>query len=63
MFLSVFCYDISRREDAVRNLLCRYCCLSADDVNVKKERFMLEDLKIPAEWIHEAKVREALFKI
>ena len=23
---------------------------------MEKERFMLDDLKIPAEWIHEAKV-------
>lgn len=48
--------NITRRENAVRSLLCRHCCLSADHQNVEKERFMLDDLKIPAEWIHEAKV-------
>lgn len=56
---SFYCY-IARREHAVRNLLCRHCCLSADHGNVEKERFMLDDLKIPAEWIHEAKVRDPL---
>ena len=30
--------------------------LSVDHTYVEKERFMLDDLKIPAEWIHEAKV-------
>ena len=51
-----FSSNIARRENAVRGLLCRHCCLSADHQNVEKERFMLDDLKIPAEWIHEAKV-------
>lgn len=52
-----FSSNIARRENAVRGLLCRHCCLSADHQNVEKERFMLDDLKIPAEWIHEAKVK------
>ena len=50
-------FNVTRREHAVRSLLCRHCSLSADHTYVEKERFMLDDLKIPAEWIHEAKVR------
>lgn len=48
--------NVIRRENVVRSLLCRYCCVSEDHANSEKERFMLNKLKIPAEWIHEAKV-------
>lgn len=54
-------FNITRREQAVRSLLCRQCSLSADHTYVEKERFMLDNLKIPAEWIHEAKVGRAVF--
>ena len=53
---SFFFFNLTRREHAVRSLLCRHCSLSVDHTYVEKERFMLDDLKIPAEWIHEAKV-------
>ena len=29
---------------------------------MEKERFMLDDLKIPAEWIHEAKVGTVILR-
>lgn len=51
-----------RRQHAVRSLLCRHCSLSADHTYVEKERFMLDDLKIPAEWIHEAKALRARYE-
>lgn len=57
-----FFFNITRREQAVRSLLCRQCSLSADHTYVEKERFMLDNLKIPAEWIHEAKVGRAVFR-
>lgn len=57
-----FLFNVARREHAIRSLLCRHCSLSADHTYVDKERFMLDDLKIPAEWIHEAKVGRVTFR-
>lgn len=61
-FVLLHLQDPVRRERAVRSLLCRHCSLSADHSNVEKERFMLSDLKIPAEWIHEAKALQARYE-
>ncbi|XP_078371007.1 nuclear pore complex protein Nup98-Nup96-like isoform X3 [Oculina patagonica] len=61
-FVLLHIQEPARREHAVRSLLCRYCSLSADHAYVEKERFMLDDLKIPAEWIHEAKALRARFE-
>ncbi|XP_015778613.1 PREDICTED: nuclear pore complex protein Nup98-Nup96-like, partial [Acropora digitifera] len=60
-FVLLHIQDPVRRERTVRSLICRHCPLSADHLNVEKERFMLEDLKIPAEWIHEAKALQARY--
>ncbi|CAH3199095.1 unnamed protein product, partial [Porites evermanni] len=61
-FVLLHIQDLHKRENAVRSLLCRHCCLSADHQNVEKERFMLDDLKIPAEWIHEAKALRSCYE-
>ncbi|XP_067040500.1 nuclear pore complex protein Nup98-Nup96-like isoform X1 [Acropora muricata] len=60
-FVLLHIQDPVRRERSVRSLICRHCPLSADHLNIEKERFMLEDLKIPAEWIHEAKALQARY--
>ncbi|KAK2556110.1 Nuclear pore complex protein Nup98-Nup96 [Acropora cervicornis] len=61
-FVLLHIQDPVRRERTVRSLICRHCPLSTDHLNVEKERFMLEDLKIPAEWIHEAKALQARYE-
>ncbi|XP_027054850.1 nuclear pore complex protein Nup98-Nup96-like isoform X1 [Pocillopora damicornis] len=61
-FVLLHIEEPTRRENVVRSLLCRYCCVSEDHANSEKERFMLNKLKIPAEWIHEAKALRARYE-
>lgn len=43
------------RESAVRELLIRHCVLQETPESLMKEKFLIEKLCIPAQWIHEAK--------
>ena len=44
------------RSDAVRQTLCRHVTLK-NSVESEKERFVVDKLHVPIEWIHEAKVQ------
>lgn len=48
------------REYAVKQMLTRHVSLR-DTTELNKERFLIESVHIPAEWIHEAKVCLAYF--
>ncbi|XP_022797911.1 nuclear pore complex protein Nup98-Nup96-like [Stylophora pistillata] len=61
-FVLLHIEEPTRRENAVRSLLGRYCCVSLDHAYIEKERFLLNELKIPAEWIHEAKALRARYE-
>ena len=41
--------------DSVRQMLCRHVT-SKNSVESEKERFVVEQLHVPVEWVHEAKV-------
>lgn len=47
------------RETAVRELLNRHCALRETPETLTKEKFLIEKLQIPAEWIYEAKAIRA----
>lgn len=43
------------RTDAVRQTLCRHVTLK-NSVESDKECFVVDELHVPVEWVHEAKV-------
>ncbi|XP_069825440.1 nuclear pore complex protein Nup98-Nup96 isoform X2 [Dendropsophus ebraccatus] len=47
------------RETSVRELLNRHCALRETPETLMKEKFLIEKLHIPAEWIYEAKAIRA----
>jgi len=40
----------------VRQTLCRHVMLKKDSVQSEKEHFVIDQLHVPVEWLHEAKV-------
>ncbi|XP_033098502.1 nuclear pore complex protein Nup98-Nup96-like [Anneissia japonica] len=51
-----------RRELSVKKLLCRQCTLKRSEETSRKERFLLEELQVPARWLHEAKALRAKYE-
>lgn len=49
----------SQRERAVRDMLTLHCPLQETDESIRHERFLIEKLLIPEQWIHEAKAIRA----
>ncbi|KAK7096689.1 nuclear pore complex protein Nup98-Nup96-like [Littorina saxatilis] len=49
----------TQREHAIRQLLGRHVQLSEKDAYLELERFMVDNLSIPPEWIHDAKATKA----
>ncbi|KAM5126432.1 nuclear pore complex protein Nup98-Nup96-like [Mantella aurantiaca] len=43
------------REMSVRDLLTRHCDLRENPESLMKEKFLIEKLRLPSRWIHEAK--------
>ena len=46
------------RETSVRHFLARNCQLEPDEHEQLREKFVTNELNVPKEWLHEAKVRE-----
>lgn len=59
IFVLLHIHDQSRREIAVQTLLYRYIDLRRDDEYLKKERFIIDDLGVPENWIYWAKAVRA----
>nr|DBA32194.1 TPA: hypothetical protein GDO54_000004 [Pyxicephalus adspersus] len=55
IFVMLHVTDPIVRETAVRELLNRHCVLQETPESLIKEKFLIEKLCIPAQWIHEAK--------
>lgn len=56
----VYLFDvISRREHAIRELLGRHIQLSSQEAYKELEKFIIERLSLPPQWIHDAKVTTA----
>ena len=45
-----------RRESAIKELFGRQVTLQTDEHYLTKELFVLDELKVPTAWVHEAKV-------
>lgn len=59
VFVLLHVPDDSIRETSVRELLTRHCALRETPETLTKEKFLMEQLRIPAEWIYEAKATRA----
>ncbi|KAF7206744.1 nuclear pore complex protein Nup98-Nup96 isoform X2 [Nothobranchius furzeri] len=59
IFILLHLPDHSQRERAVREVLMLHCPLQDNEESVRRERFLVEQLLIPEQWIHEAKATRA----
>ncbi|XP_040006276.1 nuclear pore complex protein Nup98-Nup96 isoform X3 [Xiphias gladius] len=59
IFILLHIPDHAQRERAVREMLTLHCPLQETDDSVQRERFLIERLLIPEQWIHEAKATRA----
>ncbi|XP_069615683.1 nuclear pore complex protein Nup98-Nup96 [Ranitomeya imitator] len=59
VFVVLHVPDAVIREASVRELLTRHCALRETPETLAKEKFLVEKLLIPAEWIYEAKAIRA----
>uniref|UniRef100_A0A665U9F8 Nuclear pore complex protein Nup98-Nup96 n=1 Tax=Echeneis naucrates TaxID=173247 RepID=A0A665U9F8_ECHNA len=59
VFILLHIPDHMYRERAVREVLTLHCPLQETDESAQRERFLIERLLIPEQWIHEAKATRA----
>ncbi|TRY98366.1 hypothetical protein DNTS_021791 [Danionella cerebrum] len=59
IFVLLHITDSGRREGAVREMLNLHCSLEETEESMEKEQFLTEKLKIPIQWIHQAKAIRA----
>uniref|UniRef100_A0A665UAE1 Nuclear pore complex protein Nup98-Nup96 n=1 Tax=Echeneis naucrates TaxID=173247 RepID=A0A665UAE1_ECHNA len=59
VFILLHIPDHIQRERAVREVLTLHCPLQETDESAQRERFLIERLLIPEQWIHEAKATRA----
>ncbi|XP_056140469.1 nuclear pore complex protein Nup98-Nup96 [Lampris incognitus] len=59
VFVLLHIPDDSLRERAVREMLHLHCPLLETEESAQRERFLIERLLIPEQWIHEAKAMRA----
>uniref|UniRef100_H3CQG4 Nuclear pore complex protein Nup98-Nup96 n=1 Tax=Tetraodon nigroviridis TaxID=99883 RepID=H3CQG4_TETNG len=59
VFILMHIPDHFQRERAVRDMLNLHCPLQETDESIRRERFLVEKLLIPEQWIHEAKAIRA----
>ncbi|KAM4046585.1 LOW QUALITY PROTEIN: nuclear pore complex protein Nup98-Nup96 [Anomaloglossus baeobatrachus] len=59
VFVILHVPDAVIREASVRELLTRHCALRETPETLRKEKFLVEKLRINAEWIYEAKAIRA----
>lgn len=57
------CVVVCRREKQVKDLLTRCLVLAPDDEELRKENFVIDVLKVPAPWLHRAKVGRNISKL
>ncbi|KAM4796247.1 LOW QUALITY PROTEIN: nuclear pore complex protein Nup98-Nup96-like [Rhinophrynus dorsalis] len=55
IFVLLHITDTTVRERSVRELLNRHCALLESPESLAKETFLIQSLRIPPQWIHEAK--------
>lgn len=60
VFVLMHIDDANRRETCVRNYLSRY--VTADSELTEQERFLVEKLAVPAEWVYSYKALRAKYE-
>uniref|UniRef100_A0A1A7XNB2 Nuclear pore complex protein Nup98-Nup96 n=1 Tax=Iconisemion striatum TaxID=60296 RepID=A0A1A7XNB2_9TELE len=59
IFILLHLPDHGQRERAVKEVLMLHCPLQDNEESFRRERFLVEQLLIPEQWIHEAKATRA----